>query len=120
MPKSAIDAGCVDFIQTLCELGETLGRIGRHPYLQPGAAKAGGELALPPASVAQEDKVAIARLFRLLRTSSGVDFTHYKRATVDRRLARRMALHHLDDLASATWTFCRTTCPSWRRCRRIC
>ena len=100
MPKSAIDAGCVDFIQTPRELGETLGRIGRHPYLQPGAAKAGGELALPPASVAQEDKAAIARLFRLLRTSSGVDFTHYKRATVDRRLARRMALHHLDDLAS--------------------
>jgi two-component system CheB/CheR fusion protein len=98
MPRSAIDAGCVDFIQTPREMGETLARIGRHPYLQ--TAKAGGEPSVAPAPAAPAEKAAVARMFRLLRTSSGVDFTHYKRATIDRRLARRMAVHHLDDLAA--------------------
>jgi two-component system CheB/CheR fusion protein len=97
MPKSAIDAGCVDFIQTPREMGETLARIGRHPYLQAAAESAGAEA---PAAAPLAEKAAIARMFRLLRTSSGVDFTHYKRATIDRRLARRMALHHLDGLSS--------------------
>jgi two-component system, chemotaxis family, CheB/CheR fusion protein len=100
MPRSAIDAGCVDFILTPREMGETLARIGRHPYLQAAGAKAGGEPSLAPAPAAPAEKAAVARMFRLLRTSSGVDFTHYKRATIDRRLARRMALHHLDDLES--------------------
>ena len=98
MPKSAIDTGCVDFVQTPREMGETLARIGRHPYVKTGTA-AGGEPAVPLVSAAPGEKAAVARLFRLLRASSGVDFTHYKRATIDRRLARRMALHHLDDLA---------------------
>jgi two-component system CheB/CheR fusion protein len=98
MPRSAIDAGCVDFIQTPREMGETLARIGRHPYLQAVGAKAGPSVAAAPAAPAE--KAAVARMFRLLRTSSGVDFTHYKRATIDRRLARRMALHRLEDLAS--------------------
>jgi two-component system CheB/CheR fusion protein len=100
MPRSAIEAGCVDFIQTPREMGETLARIGRHPYLQAAGAKAGGEPSVAPTPAAPTEKAAVARMFRLLRTSSGVDFTHYKRATIDRRLARRMALHHLDDLAS--------------------
>ncbi|HEX6296462.1 MAG TPA: chemotaxis protein CheB [Burkholderiales bacterium] len=100
MPRSAVDAGCVDFIQTPREMGETLARLGRHPYLQVAGAKAGGEPSVAPAPAAPAEKAAVARVFRLLRTSSGVDFTHYKRATIDRRLARRMALHHLDDLAS--------------------
>ena len=100
MPRSAIEAGCVDFIQAPREMGETLARIGRHPYLQVAGAKAGGEPSVAPAPAAPAEKAAVSRMFRLMRTSSGVDFTHYKRATIDRRLARRMALHHLDDLAS--------------------
>jgi two-component system CheB/CheR fusion protein len=100
MPRNAIEAGCVDFIQPPREMGETLARIGRHPYLQVAGARAGGEPSVAPAPAAPAEKAAVARMFRLLRTSSGVDFTHYKRATIDRRLARRMALHHLDDLAS--------------------
>jgi len=100
MPKSAIDTGCVDFVQTPREMGETLVRIGRHPYVKIGAAGAGGEPAVQLVPAAPAEKAAVARLFRLLRASSGVDFTHYKRATIDRRVARRMALHHLDDLAS--------------------
>jgi two-component system CheB/CheR fusion protein len=49
MPRSAIEAGCVDFIQTAREMGETLARIGRHPYLQAAGADAGGEPSEAPA-----------------------------------------------------------------------
>lgn len=87
MPKSAAGTGCVDFVLNPREMGETLARIGKHPYLNTGTtAKAG------------ED--AFTRAFRLLRESSSVDFTHYKRGTIERRLGRRMALHHLDDLTA--------------------
>ncbi|HEX6265772.1 MAG TPA: chemotaxis protein CheB [Burkholderiales bacterium] len=101
MPKSAIETGCVDFILPAAEMAETLARIGRHPYLKTGAgAKTPDESSARAEPGAPADKATTARLFRLLRASSGVDFTHYKRATIDRRLARRMALHHLDDLPS--------------------
>jgi two-component system, chemotaxis family, CheB/CheR fusion protein len=35
----------------------------------------------------------------LLRSTTGVDFTHYKVATIDRRIHRRMLLYKLDRLA---------------------
>ena len=38
------------------------------------------------------------RIFRALRSLSGVDFSQYKRPTVTRRLARRLAVHHLQEL----------------------
>ncbi|MDM7915229.1 MAG: protein-glutamate O-methyltransferase CheR, partial [Candidatus Eisenbacteria bacterium] len=41
----------------------------------------------------------LQRIFILLRKTSGVDFTHYKQSTVERRLARRMALHRIDSLS---------------------
>jgi len=41
----------------------------------------------------------LARVFHLLKGKTKVDFTHYKHATVQRRIKRRMALHRLDELA---------------------
>ena len=39
------------------------------------------------------------RIFRLLQGRNGTDFSRYKRTTVQRRLARRMALRQVDGLA---------------------
>ena len=39
------------------------------------------------------------RLFKLLRDASGVDFTFYKKATISRRIARRMALKKSERLS---------------------
>src|SRR6185503_19977595 len=38
-------------------------------------------------------------VFQLLRRVAAVDFTHYKHATIKRRINRRMALLNIEDLA---------------------
>ncbi len=89
MPKSAIATGCVDFVMPSKELGKELVRIGRHPYLSSNASSDG--------LAGEEDR--LKRIFRLLQGRNGTDFSHYKRTTVQRRLARRMALRQVDGLA---------------------
>jgi two-component system CheB/CheR fusion protein len=92
MPSSAIAADCVDFVLPPVRLAKQLARIARHPFVR----------LLPPEAVpavpAKEEDWA--RLFRLLRTSSGVDFSSYKKSTIQRRLARRMAVHKIEDLSA--------------------
>ena len=89
MPKSAIATGFVDFVMPPKDLGKEMLRIGRHPYLNSGAA---------PDGLAQEED-RLRRIFRLLQSRNGTDFSRYKRTTVQRRLARRMALRQIDGLA---------------------
>jgi two-component system CheB/CheR fusion protein len=88
MPKNAIATGCVDFVMTPRELGKEMLRIGRHPYLSSATS---------PDELAQEED-RLKRIFRLLQGRNGTDFSRYKRATVQRRLARRMALRQVDGL----------------------
>jgi two-component system, chemotaxis family, CheB/CheR fusion protein len=89
MPKSAIATGCVDFVLPPKELGKEIVRIGRHPYLNSSSS---------PGNLSQEED-RLKRIFRLLQSRNGTDFSRYKRTTVERRLARRMALRQIDGLA---------------------
>ncbi|MGC2305203.1 chemotaxis protein CheB [Candidatus Binatus sp.] len=88
MPKSAIATGFVDFVRTPKELAREIVRIARHPYLNSGS---------PDGLTQEEDR--LRRIFRLLQSRNGTDFSRYKRSTVQRRLARRMALRQIDGLA---------------------
>jgi two-component system CheB/CheR fusion protein len=92
MPKNAIMAGCVDLVLPPEGIAKELLRITRHPYV----AQAVGERDLDE-SLSEASK-SFLRLFELLRKSSQADFTHYKRATIKRRIARRMALHKVQTL----------------------
>jgi two-component system CheB/CheR fusion protein len=87
MPKSAIATGFVDFVRSPRELGKEILRIARHPYLNSGS---------PDGLTREEDR--LRRIFRLLQGRNGTDFSRYKRTTVQRRLARRMALRHVEGL----------------------
>jgi two-component system, chemotaxis family, CheB/CheR fusion protein len=91
MPRSAIAAGCVDFVLPPDEIAREIASISRHPYVTPGEA---------PEPAGAADAAAMARVLELLRHSSGVDFTHYKRNTLNRRVTRRMVLHRLDNLTA--------------------
>ena len=88
MPKSAIATGFVDFVRTPKDLSKEILRIAQHPYLHSGS---------PDDLTQEEDR--LRRIFRLLQTRNGTDFSRYKRTTVQRRLARRMALRQIDGLA---------------------
>ncbi|WP_309729372.1 chemotaxis protein CheB [Chamaesiphon sp. OTE_75_metabat_556] len=91
MPERAIATGCVDFILPPEEIAVELKRICRHgdvtqiPPRQPAAIV-----------VAENERDPLTTIFGLLRTKTGVDFTGYKPATLNRRIVRRMALHNLE------------------------
>jgi two-component system, chemotaxis family, CheB/CheR fusion protein len=90
MPRSAVAAGCVDFVLPPEGIARELVRIGRHPYVGFGADVRVEEL--PP-----EDE-NLRKAFVLLRNATGVDFTHYKYSTIRRRIARRMVLRKAENI----------------------
>jgi two-component system CheB/CheR fusion protein len=87
MPRSAIAAGAIDFVLPPAEIAAEIVRIARHPYV------AGEEDENKHFS--EQD---LGKIFTLLRTAHDVDFTHYKPATIERRIRRRMALHKVETL----------------------
>ncbi len=91
MPHSAIAAGCVDFVLPPEEIAKELSSIGRQPYV-----------CLPPPTKVNElffvDNPSFHKIFHLLRNATSVDFTHYKPATIKRRIERRMLLQKIDRL----------------------
>jgi two-component system, chemotaxis family, CheB/CheR fusion protein len=103
MPRSAISAGRVDFILPPEEIARELSRLGQHPYLAPHAEddESTGTVvpALPVAQVTAEDeRDSLARVLELLRQAGGTDFSAYKKTTLRRRIARRMAVRHIETL----------------------
>ena len=85
MPRNALNAGVVDYSLAIPELAEELVRLSRHPYV---AASGEG----PPL----DDAAVVAEILSLVLEAVGVDFTEYKGPTLERRLARRMALRRAD------------------------
>ena len=120
MPRSAVEAGCVDFVLPAREIGKELARIARHPCMsgaawtpaparpaaggRPKGGAPGGRPAHAPRSSSvvadSETKGEAARedglqsILLLLRKQSGVDFALHKTDSVRRRVVRRMVLNH--------------------------
>ncbi len=102
MPRSAIASGSVDFVLPPEKIAEELARIGPHPYVNHATAQKGEGVACedpagekPPEGGAT---AALRKVFSLLRSKTGADFTHYKHATIMRRIRRRMFLKKADTL----------------------
>ena len=91
MPRSAIAAGCIDFVLPPKDIAQELTRLGQHPYIAPVRAQADGD-------VSSGMTEAISRILALLRNATGVDFTYCKPTTLRRRILRRMALQRIDNL----------------------
>ena len=82
MPRSAISSGMADFVLPPEGIARQLADLARAPQVP----KDIGELADEPGD---RD---VAKILRLVRNSTGVDFTHYKHSTLTRRIRRRMTL----------------------------
>ena len=91
MPRSAIAAGCIDFVLSPKEIAQELARLGQHPYI--ARTKPTAEAEASPAV-----SEGITRILGLLRNATGVDFSYYKPTTLRRRILRRMALRRMDNL----------------------
>src|SRR5215471_10990054 len=90
MPRSAIAAGCVDYVLPPKNIARELSRIARHPYVARERADEAAEF-----TSAQS---GMNTVFQLLRRSTGVDFTHYRQTTILRRIQRRIVVHKIDNL----------------------
>jgi two-component system CheB/CheR fusion protein len=91
MPESALASGAVDLSLSIPKLAEELIRLARHPYMAPSGAKP----KTPTQPRHDEDLQAIVGS---LREAVGVDFGEYKETTLERRIARRMAVRKAETL----------------------
>lgn len=91
MPNTAVATGNVDFVLPPQKIAEELVNLSRNPFISNS---------LPPIAVEKlsEQGDALATIFVLLRSQTGVDFSHYKPNTLDRRIQRRMLLYKLERL----------------------
>lgn len=88
MPRSAVAAGCVDYILPPKAIARELARIARHPYLVRSQS----------AEPIPVESTGLGLVFQLLRKSTGVDFTHYRQTTILRRIQRRMVVHKIEEI----------------------
>ena len=89
MPKSAVETGLIDFILPVEKMPDTLIRYVQHPYLELQS-----QIKLTDTSI----KNQMQKIFSLIRSSTGHDFSHYKQTTISRRIERRLAVHQIKAL----------------------
>ena len=91
MPESALASGVVDLSLPIPKLANELIRLANHPYMAP----AGGAREVTSQPRSDED---LQTILGSLREAVGVDFSEYKATTLERRIARRMAVCKADTL----------------------
>ena len=90
MPRSAIAAGYSTHVLAVEQMPVVLLESMRTaPYRQ----------RVPVAPLAQSKLNGLNRILMYLRSSTGHDFSLYKKSTIGRRVERRMSLHKIDDEA---------------------
>ena len=97
MPRASISTGMVDWVLPVSEIADKLLRY----YQLEKVLKLPPEEGPPPTlqqKQASGDEAALRDVLTFLRTRTGRDFSHYKRATILRRIGRRMQVNGIDDL----------------------
>jgi len=89
MPKSAVAAGCVDFVLSPAAIAGEIARISRHPFLVRESEDQLEAKAVEP---------SLGRVLAQLRMVTGVDLSQYKRNTLYRRITRRAVLNQMEGL----------------------
>ncbi|MDN5284522.1 MAG: chemotaxis protein CheR [Mucilaginibacter sp.] len=89
MPKSAVNAGVVDFVLPPEKIAQHLIAIN-HPF---HADYTSSEIT---DTIPEQDNEVFKQILTVLRVRRGVDFTYYKQSTLKRRIVRRMALNKAD------------------------
>ena len=96
MPRHAIETGCVDLVLRPKEIAGELGRLSRRSRTT--APGLDGRPAARREAATDDHDGALTHIFQRLRSAHGVDFTHYKRTTIKRRIERRMMLRRIESL----------------------
>jgi len=89
MPKNAIGTGLVDLVLPVEKMPKALISYVKHPFL-----KSPGKINVAESGI-QHD---LQKVFALIRSATGHDFSQYKQTTIHRRIERRLAVHQIDKL----------------------
>jgi two-component system CheB/CheR fusion protein len=89
MPNNAIATREVDYVLPPQRMGELILKYVHQEVLE-GYRRGYGEVPIP--------EPGIQKLFSLMRSKTGQDFSQYKRATILRRIERRMKVNLIQDL----------------------
>ncbi len=89
MPISAISTGLADYVLSPDKMPEQIIKYTQHAVkiIAP---------AISPFEEATENP--LQKIYIILRTRTGHDFSHYKKNTICRRIERRMNVHQIDDI----------------------
>jgi two-component system CheB/CheR fusion protein len=87
MPRSAIATGLADYILPPGKMPDQLLKYTQH-----------ATHALIPGIELERAPDMLQKIFIILRTQTGHDFSYYKKNTIYRRIIRRMNLHQIDDI----------------------
>lgn len=87
MPSSAISTGLVDYELPPAEMPSKLIAYATHAFT------AINKIEL---SISQKYENELSKIFIILRSHVGHDFSQYKANTINRRIARRMSLHQIE------------------------
>lgn len=103
MPRSAIDAGVIDVVLPVVDMPQKLIDVVRNSaaIVLPDADVEG--LQVHPETDAtgkMHAEAALAAIMEILHVRTGHDFTHYKKATVLRRIERRMQVNCQPNLSA--------------------
>lgn len=93
MPRAVRGLGCVDLVLPPAAIAAELVRIAAHPYF-PSVGSASGK---PDLQIAEDE---LQQLFHYLKRDCNIDFANYKRGTIYRRVARRLALRNIESVAA--------------------
>ena len=89
MPKNAIAAETAYFILSPENIAKELVRLAKNPQLT--------HTETTSSRTKLKDETVLRKILIMLKTSSGVDFTHYKETTINRRIARRMVINKIEN-----------------------
>ncbi|HVE71554.1 MAG TPA: CheR family methyltransferase [Thermoanaerobaculia bacterium] len=89
MPRNSIATGMVDFVLPAAQMPDRIVAFRDQLLAAPSATDVQSE----------DEERAMTEMFTLLRARTGHDFTNYKRATVMRRVQRRLAIRELTTLS---------------------
>ena len=87
MPRNAIVAETAYFVLSPQNIAKELVRLSKNPQSTHMEIKS-------PESIKSE--TSLKKILIMLKTAFGVDFTHYKETTINRRIARRMVINKIE------------------------
>ena len=98
MPRASINTGMVDWVLSVAEMPKRLLEYRDNEFRLKLPPEDGPEPAPAPLATADDGETALRDVLVFLRTRTGCDFSNYKRATIVRRIARRMQVNGVEDV----------------------